>query len=385
MADSGKIYLLQPGSNQDITPLVSRFVYKNSLLTGRVQWKLFFKAGNWDFWTNFLIGNGSLFSVRLESSRKGKKSETEWLDLTVDGSRGLIRSTGLRGVIHGGGAEIKMSYKAKRRAFSKTTVSSVIQRIAGEYALVSDVAADVVTSNWYQTNQSDWDFIRELMQYYLPAQNVRGDVYLNIDGRQLTVKPINFSSPATRQYDLTEGDDRVLKAPFRYYGGSVARKGLVVEARGFDRATGLPITFTASPSSTVGFALASKLPQAIADKRTVLVTPHSYTTLVQALAMRTQAQISNRYYGLSLTVLNDLTVKLRDMVELSLQDATGTASFIEGRYGVYEYIFDYSPQSVVTKVIIYRRDSFAGAQAATSSLGGQLANASQTLGGLRHQ
>ena len=367
MAGSGQLLLLTEKGIEDLTPFVRRFVYKNSLLRGHTRWRLYFDTSQWDFWKNFMIGNGLQFQVKVTGQKDGNISDTGWLSLVVDLSDGDLRGTYMKGRIEGGGIELNMMLQDKRRAFYQTTASSVVKQIAALYQLVPDIQTTSILDNWWQANQTDWNFLQELMSDYVPSQNNRGDAYLNIEKRKLTIKPINFAAPSVRQYDLTEDDDRVFRVRFRYYGGQVARRGIVVEARGFNRATGLPAFYLASPITAPNAALADKLPQAIASQKKVVVCGTGNLNTLRAVALREQAKHTPRYYGMAMRVLNDLTIQLRDMVEISAKDADGAGAFTEGRYAVYEYQLSYSPERIVTTVVGYRQESYAGPQPATGA------------------
>lgn len=374
MADNGQIFLLTDKGIEEITPFVGRFVYRNSLLAGRVRWKLHFDSSQWDFWKNFMIGNGLQFQVQVVAVKNGTTVKSQWLSLVVDQSAGDLRSTQLRGRIEGGGIELDMMNEERRKGYVNTTASQIIQQIAAQYKLTPDIQATSAINSWWQANKTDWAFLQELMSDYIPSVSNSGDAYLNIDAQKLVVKSINFGSPSVRQFDLTESDDRVPSVSFRYYGGQVSRAGVIVEARGFDRSTGTPVTFTSSPTTAATAALADKLPQSLALKKKVVICSSGDMATVRATALRAQAQYAPRYYGLAIRVLNDLTIRLRDMIEISAKDDEGAGAFVEGRYAVYEYQITYSSSRIVTTIIGYRQESYAGPQVATG------APASQSMG-----
>ena len=364
---SGKIQLQTDKGIEDLTPYVRKFVYKNSLLTGHARWKLWYDTSQWDFWKNFMIGNGLRFTVRFTGQRDGKVSESPWLNLVVDQSKGDLQSTYLQGLIEGGGPELAMMNFGRRRAYVNVTASQVLQRIAVDHALQPDIAASSDIDFWYQTNEPDWTFMQEILKDYVPSANNRGDAYLNVSEQSFSVKAINFAAPSVRKFDLTQGDDRIPKVKYRYYGGQVARRGVVVEARGFDRDTGLAVVFTASPQSTPGAALADKAPQRTTDKKKVVVLASGSLGVIRNCAVRTQAKYSQRYFGVEISVLNDFTMRLRDMVEISMKDSEGNGAFTEGRYGVYEYLMVYSTSKIYTKVVGYRQEAYTGPVPATGA------------------
>jgi hypothetical protein len=374
VATSGTILLQDTTGIQDLTPYVSKFVYKNSVLLGHSRWKLFFNTSDWAFWKDLMIGNGLRFSIKVIGEKNGSKSETDWLNLVVDFSDGGLRSTQMKGFIEGGGAELTMMEEEKRKAYANTTASQIFQLVAAQYSLIPDVGSSSFVDTWYQANQTDWNFLQEVIDDYVSAQDNRGDAYLNIDGQNLVVKPINFALPSTRKYDLTQSDDRVTKVQFKYYGGQVTRSGIVVEARGFDRGTGLAVSFSASPVTAPSAALADKLPETLTGKKKVILTSSSSLEYVRIQALRAQAKYGNRYYGMAVRAANDLTVKLREMFEISMQDGQGSGAFTEGRYGIYEYIIDYRPTRIETNIIGYRREAYTGPQVAVG------APASQSVG-----
>jgi len=121
-------------------------------------------------------------------------------------------------------------------------------------------------------------------------------------------------------------------------------------------------------------ALADKLPQSLAQKKIVIVCGSGNLDVVRSVAIRAQARNSSRYYGIAIKALNDITIKLRDMMEISAKDISGSGSFVEGRYAVYEYQLSYTLQKISTTMIGYRQESYVGPQQATG------APASQSMG-----
>lgn len=362
--------LLQTESGiEDLTAYVSRFVFKSSLLLGRTVWSMKFASPLWDFWQQFMVGKGLTFNVKLQASRNDTESESPWLALAVDQSKAMLRPGKIYGTVSGGGGELQMMVQAKRKAYFNQTPTSVIQQIATSYALNPSVDATSLTKNWYQANKSDWEFLQEIMDYFIPSTTNRGDAFLNVEGMNLTVKPIEFAKPAVRKYDFSSGDDdRVVKVGVRYYGGQVDRKGgIVTEVRGFDETKGLPVTWTVSPATSSQPALASKLPKRITTNNRVVLDPHPSLDFIKARALREQARNGTRNFGIAIKVINDLTINLRDMIEISAADDDGVESPYRGRYGVYEYTFDYRRGGVDTTVVGFRKESYEGEQQATGA------------------
>lgn len=352
---------------EDMTPYVSRFVYRSSLLLGRTLWSMEFDSPIWDFWKDMMQGNPVVFDAKIQTSRTpNNREESPWLTLKVDQAKARIKTGSIAGTMVGGGNELAMMVEAKRRAFMQLPISSVIQQIASLYGLTPVVDASSLVSDWYQTNQSDWDFLQELMAYYIPSASNRGDAYLNVEGTNLTVKAIEYANPAVRLYDLTSGeDDRPIQVDAQYYGGQVDRRGgIVTEVRGFDKATGLPVTWTVSPATSSQPALAPKLPKSITNRKQVVIDPHSSLDFIKARALREQARHGTRYYGIAIQLIDDLTIRLRDMIEISMADDEGEESPYHGRYGVHEYTFDYNKSGVTVNVIGYRKEAYEGEQVA---------------------
>jgi hypothetical protein len=362
VTDSASIWLQDGANVVDITPVVSRFVYKSSLIKGYVQWRMKFRVFNWDFWKNFMIGNSLRFAVKIRDEWNGRSRETNWLPLVVDLSGSDLQSTRIDANVTGGGTELLMMNEEKRRSFPRMTASQVIQRVATDYVLKPNIRASTATKTWYQSNQTDWDLLQEVLTDYV-AFDGRGDSFLNIEGTNLIVQAINYAAPVKRFYDLTAPNrhKRVPKVSVRYYGGQVARKGgLIVEARGFDRSTGLPVTFTANPIVDNVAALKEKLPKKITAAKRVVITGRSDLRFVRARALREQAKYSIRYYGVAIKVLGELQIKLRDMISISVKDSDGKGSPNEGKYGVFEYTIDYALGRTQTTVVGYRREASVG-------------------------
>lgn len=360
-------FLLQTETGvQDLTPVVTRFVYRNSLLLGRTVWVLQFASPKWEFWQNFMIGKGYVFNVKIKASRESEESETPWLSLVVDQSKGMIKGGRILGTVVGGGGELQMMNQTKRRAFYNMTITNAIQQIASDNGLVPSVGSSTARKTWYQANQTDWEFLQEeLMPYFVPASSNRGDAFLNVEGRNLTAKTIEFAAPSTRLYNLSNAneDDRVVAVYFHYYGGQVDRGGgIVAEVRGFNPSTGTSVLWTVQPGSSSQPALAPKLPKRFAALKQAIIDPHSSLEFIKARALREQAKNGTRYYGVSVEVVNDLTVKLRDMFEISMRDEEGLESPYHGRYGVYEVIFDYKSQGVNTTIVGFRKEAYKGEQ-----------------------
>ncbi len=62
------------------------------------------------------------------------------------------------------------------------------------------------------------------------------------------------------------------------------------------------------------------------------------------------------------------------MVEITLKDRAGKGSKFEGRYGVHEYVVSYSTKKVLTTLLAYRKEAYAGSIPAVG------ANVSQSVG-----
>ena len=367
MAGSGSILLRTDKGVEDITPFVSGFTYRNSLLRGCTRWRLSFETPQWDFWKTLMIGSGLVFQVQVAGLRDGRTETSPWMSLVVDLSDGDLDSVRLRGMIEGGGPELGMMNQDNRRAFVNTTAGQVLRRIAAEYSLAAKIPPSTEISSWYQINETDWDFVNDVLEDYIPAQNARGDAFLNVSEGALNVVTINYAAPSVRKYDLTDGDDRVPKVRFRYYGGQVARSGVVVEARGFNRATGTAASYKADPQTAPGTALADRLPQSLASKKKVVLSASGEVETLRALAIREQAKFARRYFGIEVKALNDLSIRLGDMIEVSAKDEKGEMVFTAGRYGVFEYYLVYSLQAVYSKIIGYRQESYAGPVPATGA------------------
>jgi hypothetical protein len=363
MSSNGTVLVQTEQGVKDLTPYVRRLIFKNSLLTGHTSWALSFTSPDWDFWDKFMVGKGLTYNLKIRSVREGKPSETGWLGLVVDDSNAKVKRKKMQGTVRGGGKELGMMDRARRRAFPSSSASQVIRRIALEHSLTPNLGDSGATHTWYQANQTDWEMLQEVMGYFVASSDNRGDAYLNIDGLNLTVKPINFAKPSVRKYDLSNlrRDDRIDSFETHFYGGQVDRGGgIVVEARGFDASLGQAVTFTANPLTSGQPALANKLPQSFANKSIVVLEPHAEVQFVRARALREQARMGSRYYGISINVLNDLEIKLRDMIEVTLKDRRGRSSKFAGRYGVHEYVIDYSRRRIVTSVVCYRREASVG-------------------------
>ena len=165
MAGKGQFLLQTPTGIQDVTPQVTRFVYRRSLWGGCVRWKLWFASGNWNAWKDIVIGNGLVLSAKIKSSFGSVTTESDWLKLVVDSSAESIQGMFVRGSIVGGSADLKMKEQQKRRSFPQATAAQVIQRIATEYQLIPDVGASSGIRDWWQTNQTDWEMLQEAMDY----------------------------------------------------------------------------------------------------------------------------------------------------------------------------------------------------------------------------
>lgn len=121
-------------------------------------------------------------------------------------------------------------------------------------------------------------------------------------------------------------------------------------------------------------ALAPRLPKSYAGKKRIVLDPSTDLASLRAKALREQARFAGRYFGVSVTVLNDLTVALREMFEISAKDQDGVALSMGGRYGVHAYRIEYVPREIRTRVIGFRQESYEGDAFAVG------ANVSQSTG-----
>jgi hypothetical protein len=374
-AGSNQLFIMAEtdGVERDITPLVRKFVWVDSLLDGGFSWKLSASTHGRAEWQALLLGLESAF-FRIEASHSLYAPSTEWTYGVVDSSSIAYQSAGAAFSVTGADRRLEMQQRARTRAWLGATTSEIVQAIGAEYGflVVADTTNDV--DDRWQLRTTDWEFLLFLVKS-VSLPHGRGDVYLHVVGGTLLFGAVAAHLPPVRVILLDDSDGRTHKAVVAYNGREVDRAGgCTLRGVGYDfqAKTGVVYTLDNAAAATYS-ALAGSVPRPQVLGTRVVPVPQTRVDLVHNEVHGRWGKIAQRYLSIRIDIMGDLA--LRPGVTFDV--VSGVGEYMEspllGRYVLYEvrHVLSLGQETtgggVVTTLVGFRRESGIGLEVATGS------------------
>jgi hypothetical protein len=355
----------------DITPLVSRFSWTESLILGGFYWTIDFTASAWNEWDDLMMGRDRNTAVqfRLRVEEDQGPQSTEWRTAVVDKSRAAFsQDTSMRAMVRGADAGLRLAQTARLRMFRERTAAEVLRQIASEHNLVSDIEDTRGTRDWYQIREDDWAFVRRVARGLSTASG-RGDAYLWVDENTLRFQSPSLAAPSIRRYDMSTVENRVDGYAATYHGREADRMGAAtLRGVGFDYRTKQAVTFEMNAGTAQTHpALAARLPRSMDDGARAFPVCERTPPRVEEVVRGRWGRLAPRYLGLRVRTRPDVTLRPNSVISMEANLDAGRETPFMGRYAVLEVQHVLERGVVVTNFTAYRREAQEGAAQPTGA------------------
>lgn len=352
--DASKIRNIKadPSTAVDVTYKTRNFWYRESLLTGLVDWQLTLNADFLPSEEEFIYGKGAR-AIRLSLNRDGIEQTNGWKLVTVKGSS--LTYEGSRPVVKivGGSLAEQLRRPIKWRSFSSVPATSVLLRIADENGFILRNTPIPKTGTWYQLGTDDWSFLQYFIREVGAGSSTR-KLWAFVNNQYLDVKAIDYSRPVVKSIGIGSDDDLAREVCFRYHGSETDYAGgSALNIRGFDIANKRYIS--ASPPDNSIPSLAGRLPVAYASSRRRFFSTLQSADLLLDEATAKWAEETTKYFSVQVKMLGDLSVELGKLIEVKVIDPDGKASAMNGKYPVFEIFQQLEEGDLTTHVGGFRR------------------------------
>jgi len=357
---------LRLGSREalDITPLVRKFVWTQSMIDGGFSWAIKFVSSQWREWDSLMLGRDTPeFQFRLRSDEStGQPQATEWQTAITDTSKASFsQDTSMVGAIRGADRRLLLAQTARSRRFDNRRASDVFNVIAGEYGLNTAIDATGVVDSWTQAFTDDWSFMRRMAREVV-VQSGRGDSYLWMDNGTLRYATVELTDLSDRRYDMASIENRVDGYVATYSGRKSDRMGAATaRGIGFDFATKKAVTFTMDPGTAATHpSLASRVPRRMGDGLRVFPVFEDERGRVEEIVRARWGRYAPRYLAVRLRTRPDLTVRPGKImsIEANLDESRETPFM--GRYAILEVQHVVERGALHTTLVGYRREAHEG-------------------------
>ena len=359
------------GNVRDLTPLVKSFVWIESMIRGGWYWTLDFDAAVWSDWRDMFVGRDVRPDRYLKLRTSGEQSDnsTEWRKFRLDGSKMAVSGGTLVAQVMGGDLRLDMLQKTRTRAWPASKVSDILQRIAGEYGLRSEIQDTTRGRDRWQVRQSDWGYARALASEAAAATG-RGDTYLWLDHDTLRFGAPDLAAAAERRYRLDTDDARLDRVLMTYNGREVDRSGgATLRGVGFDLDAGSAITFDMdAPAAATHPALGGRIARAPEDGLRVVATTSESSAGVEECVRSVWGERAPRYFSLRGDGEGDITLRPGKVIEVQGDNSPERDIHVFGRYVALEVMHILTGGSMKTTVIGYRREAFRGESEPTGAI-----------------
>lgn len=361
--------LRQGDAATDITKVVKRFRWTESLIGGGFSWDFTFQSELWEDWTDLLLGKaGSSFYFRLTSQEGETGVATEWRRALIESSRAAFRGAALEGYVSGADKRLDVQQSARTRAWPASTVAEIARTIAGEYDLSPDVEATLGRRDRWQLGEDDWTFLSRLVAE-AATESGRGDVFLSVSEDRLVLGSPDLAVPSDRRHDLSQQETRVNRVVVSYAGRQVDRLGgASLRAVGYDLDANKALVFTVDGAAvSTQPALGKRVPRPQdGDLRTVPVMEEGID-LVEARARAWWGKLAPRYFSLRLDTRPDLLLRPGSLIECQVNLDESRQTPLLGRFVVLEVEHTLTGGALETTVVCFRREAFEGEDDATGA------------------
>ena len=355
------------GQSTDITPFVSRFIWVESMIRGGFFWEIQFTSNVWSDWNSILLGKANPHvEFRLKSLEDGNESTTEWRRAITDSSEMMFRGETLFGKVLGGDRRLALRQKHLTRAWPQRTVSEIAQIIAADYDMTPRVDDTSLRTDWFQTNETDWEFLQRLV-YESSNAGGRGDLFLWVDEDILHIHAPVLQDASARRHDMSIVEGRVDNVLLSYFGRQVDRiGGATLKTIGYDFRAKKGLTFTlGSVQAQVHPALAGRVPRAQADGVRVMPVPADSQAEVEANARGRWSRYAPRYFAMRCETRPDLTLQVGSTYEMQASIGENQETPFLGRFLLLEVEHEFVQGSIKTSAVCFRREAAEGEEEPT--------------------
>ena len=358
------------GEAKDITPLVRRFVWSDSLLAGGFSWKMTFTTEEWSEWNKLLLGEPNpVVRFRLYSQDGNVTKTTDWRTAVTDVSRSGFRGTVMYARAEGADRRLDLRQKVRTRAFPNSSVADVVTAVAGEHNLTPVIDGKGPARDRWQLREDNWTYIMRLAREHA-TDSQRGDVFLWVDEDTIRLgSPKIAGIPATRRHEMSEVESRVDRHIVSYAGRKVDRAGgatLVGIGYDFDAAAPLTFTMDANAAQTQP-ALARRVPRKPDDGLRVFPITESAASFVQNITRARWGRTAPRYFTLRVDTRPDVLLRPGVILEMNANLDDRRQTPLHGRFVVLEVVHDLLDSSIRTTAVCYRREAYEGQEDPTGS------------------
>lgn len=317
----------------DITGKVRRFSIKTSLITGCTNWEILLYGENISS-EEFLMLDRGVKQFRMTETDGKRETTTDWKLLSVSECSMHYEGSVPFVCVKGSDVSYLLRQKSRFRAFVNRSAFDVMSSILAEYGIGLNALPFLSFDTWYQTGITDWDLL-EIIQSETLSSAGQQNIFYSFDGFTMTAKEIDYSKQSTRELIIGDRDDRVIATTFSFFGREV-------DAIGGDT------------QISSGFSLQSKklLPFITTENMMPAIAPylHSRPTSSNAYKLIGRFDVDKvknaslfewmnnaaKYYSVRVQLIADLSIKVRDIIDLKIFDGLGGESAFAGKYAVYE-------------------------------------------------
>lgn len=354
----------------DITPFVDTFVWRESMLAGGFSWRLRFKTNAWNEWDALMLGRDRpAFQFRLRSEEDGGPVSTEWRTAIVDKSRAAWRQDiSMAAELKGADKRLLMAQTARVRAWPARSVAQLVQLIAAEHGLQPVADNTAAVSDWLQTHENDWAFLRRCVRV-AASESSRGDVYLWMDENNLRFGAPQLTDISERRYDMSVVENRVDRYVVGYAGREADRRGAAtLLGIGWDWDQKRAVTFTMNESTAqTQPSLARSVPRRMSDGLRVIPIFQFDPKVVEEEVRARWGRVAPRYMDIRIDTRPDLTLKPNTILSMeSNLDERRQTPFM-GRYAALEVQHVMLKGAISTTAVGYRREAQQGEAQPTGS------------------
>ena len=348
----------------DITPLVRRFTWTQSMIGGGFSWAIKFASSQWNEWDSLMMGKDRPeFQFRLRSDENdGQNQSTEWQTAITDASKASFsQDTSMVGAIFGADRRLLLAQEMRSRQFAVGRATDVFSRIAQEHGLNADITASGAVDRWTQAFEDDWSFMRRIARE-TTVQSGRGDSYLWMDNGTLRFGTVELSDKSDRRYDMSVVENRVDGYVATYSGRRADRMGAATcRGIGFDFRLKRAVTFTMDPGTAATHpSLASHVPRRMSDGLRVFPVFEEARDRVEETVRARWGRYAPRYLAVRLKTRPDLTVRPGKIMSIEANLDQRRETPFMGRYAILEVQHVLERGAIATTLVGYRREAHKG-------------------------
>ena len=373
---TGRINNIKEAGNNsaDITNKVLSLTLQESLLIGGIVLNLELLSNNIQEYEPLIYETG-IRAIRIALEKEGKKFTTGWKLFYCDQAELYYAENTPVVKIHGMGAFGELDRIEKTRVFFNTRVEVMLRTIAEEHKLNLNTISMKNIGTWYQTKETDWQFLNRI-KYEFSPDSAYQNVYLFTDNQDFMVVSINFAAHIIKKFGLGTSDDRIENLKFTLNANAMEKMGGdTLTMRGFDLLQKEIIII--QPTDDLAPVLAKSLAKTIDNSHRIFCSPLQNRELLDKKIKTYWLDTTQKYFGAQLLVLNDVSLRPGNMIEVSAITTDTKSSSMNGKYPIFDIVYTYRakqslaggtieyPDNLVVHIGCFRRTSNLGEARAT--------------------